>query len=105
MYWPGGALVRLGNDLAQLVEIAGPSVGVEPVERRLGKAADLPRPGRVPLLQEQLGQQRQIVAALGQRRQLDRDRAQQRGQLGMKVAPPRQVEQRLRRRRHQASLG
>ena len=63
----GGPGMALRNHLRQFGDIARPSVGTEAVEGLGGESADLPAAAGVLFLQQGLGQERQVVAPLGQR--------------------------------------
>ncbi len=105
--WTSGPAARatpLRHHLRQLVDVARPRVGVQAIQRLRREAGKLLAAAGVELLEEDLGQQRQVLAPLGQRGQLDGDRAEHGGQVLAIPPPPRQLAQRLLGRGDQPQL-
>src|SRR5438445_728234 len=61
------------DDVAQLAHVARPVIALELLVRLAGEAADLAVVLPIELLDEALAQQRNVLAALPQRRQVDRE--------------------------------
>ncbi len=97
-----GLGMGLGDHQHQFVDVSGPGVGVERVERVGGEAGELALAAGIDFLEEQLGQKRDVFATLGQRRQPDHQRAQRGGKVGQVFVASGQFAQRPARGSDQA---
>ena len=80
------------DDVAQLADVAGPGVPLEDPHRALVDRGHRPAVARVELADERLNEQRQILLAVAQRRQADREHVEAVEQIfaqPARAAPPR----------------